>query len=174
MKLTRRHVLAAIGGLGAVGAAGAAGLSLQPTVARTPRGDLKVLDVARFSVLAAVADCICPGGDGLPTAADIGVAEKVDALLHMTDPGLATEITGLLDLLESPLAGLVLDSRPRPFTALTPDARTAVLERWRTSAILQRRTGYRAVHGLCSASYWSDPRCYPATGFTGLRRPVPT
>lgn len=174
MILTRRHLLAGLGGIGALGVAGAAGLSLQPTVARAPRGALKTLDEGRFSVLAAVADVICPGGDGLPTAAEIGVAEKVDALLDMTDPGMAAEVVGLLDLLESPVVGLLLDGRPRPFTALAVAERAETLERWRTSDLPQRRTGYRAVHGLCSASYWSDPRCYAVTGYTGLRRGVPT
>jgi hypothetical protein len=160
-------VLAGLVAVGSVGAAGGTALLLQPTARRQPGTPLKVLDERAFSVLVAVADRICPGAAGLPPASELGVAEKVDALLDRAHPGIARDVSSILALLENPLAGLFLDGRPRPFTSCTIEEQDHILERWRTSGIFVRRTAFRALHGLCSGAYWSDPRTYSFTGYPG-------
>jgi hypothetical protein len=167
MITTRRTVLAGVVGTAVIGATGAAALVALPTVIRSDLPPLALLDPRTASILAAVAEVVCPGGEGLPTAAEIGVTAKIDHLLTTLHPGASSDVIQLLGLLESALFGLLLDGRPRPFSACDAAQRTAGLERWRTSRIPQRRTGYRALHGLISASYWSDRRVFAVTGYAG-------
>ncbi|MBA2322124.1 MAG: gluconate 2-dehydrogenase subunit 3 family protein [Deltaproteobacteria bacterium] len=167
MITTRRTVLAAVVATSVVGATAGVALVAMPTAIRRDLPPLRALDPASASILAAVADVVCPGGDGLPTATEIGVVGRVDALLASMHPGAVADFTSLLGLLESALFGLLLDGRPRPFSACDPAQRAAGLERWRTSRIPERRTGYRALHGLVSGAYWSHPAVFPHTGYPG-------
>lgn len=166
MITTRRTVLAGVVGVAVVGTVGGVALLAMPTVVRSGPA-LEVLDAVSASILAAVADVMCPGGAGLPTATEVDVAGRVDALLASLHPGAAADLVSLLGLLENALFGLLLDGRPRTYTACDPAQQAAVLESWRTSRIPQRRTGYRALHGLVSGAYWSHPRVFPASGYPG-------
>jgi len=157
-----------------VGAAGAAllalggiGLTLQPTHEVAPQEPLRAFDPRAFSILAAVAETICPGGDDLPTAHEAEVAEKIDALFYQLSPAATVELSQLLRLLENALAGLFLDLRPRPFTACSPATRARVLEAWRTSRLATRRAGFKALCGLCNAAYWGTPATWGHTGYPG-------
>lgn len=167
MDPTRRTLLA-VGTAGAVALAlGGVGLALQATVPRPPDGPLKALDARAFSILAAVADRICPGGAGLPTASEARVPEKLDDLLSTLDPAVTVELSQLLRLIENALVGFAFDRRIRAFTALAPERQDAVLEGWRTSRLPLRRAGFRALAGLCNASYWATPSTWPHTGYPG-------
>lgn len=148
-------------------AAGGVGLALRASVLREPRVPLTVLDRRQFSVLAAVADCLCPAVDGLPSAWEVEVPEKVHALLVMKAEADAEEFALVLDLVENALVGLVLDRRFTTFTGSSPAVQTAVLEGMRSSRLATRRTMFTALRGLITASYWSDPRVYPHTGYPG-------
>lgn len=167
MDPTRRTLLAA-GAAGAVALAlGGVGLALQGTVPRAPGAPLVALDPRAFSVLAAVADRICPGGGGLPTASEARVAEKLDQLLSTLDPAVTVELSQLLRLIENALVGFAFDGRIRAFTALTPERQDRVLEGWRTSRLPLRRAGFKALAGLCNATYWATPSTWPHTGYPG-------
>lgn len=170
MTIRRRTVLA--GGLvGAVVLAfGGVGVALQPGQLRAARGTLQVLDARSFSVLAAVADRVCPGGGGLPSAWDLEVPEKVDTVLDRLDPASAAELRQVLLLLESGLAGLVLDGRIRPFTQCGAEAQDQVLEAWRTSRWMIRRSAYKALVSAVSAAYWADRRTWAHLGYAGPPR----
>ena len=157
-----------------VGAAGAAalalggfGLALQGTVMREPSQMLLALSPREFSILAAIADRISPGGEGLPTASEAGVAEKLDELLYKLDPTVTVELSQLLRLIENALVGLAFDGRVRVFTALSPEEQDRVLEGWRTSRFPLRRAGFKALCGLCNAVYWATPSTYAHTGYPG-------
>lgn len=167
MDPTRRTLLA----VGAAGAAvlvlGGLGLALQGTVLRAPARPLRALHPREFSILAAIADRICPGGDTLPTAVEAEVAEKVDDLLARLDPAVTVELSQLLRLIENALVGLAFDGRVRTFTALPPDGQDRVLAAWRTSRFPLRRQGFKALAGLCNASYWATPATWPHTGYPG-------
>ncbi|MCB9681636.1 MAG: gluconate 2-dehydrogenase subunit 3 family protein [Alphaproteobacteria bacterium] len=167
MALTRRGLLGVGLGGAALLAVGGIGVALRPTVLREPAMPLQALSPRAFSVLAAVADRVCPGGDGAPTAAAVHVAEKVDALMATLPSAVAAELEQALMLLENALAGLVLDGRPRTFTASTPAQQDVILATWRDSSLQLRRQVYRAVRGLTAAAYHGSPETYASVGYPG-------
>jgi hypothetical protein len=152
--------------LGAGALTAGIGLAVVPPAARAPRRPLRALTERSFAVLAAVADRICPGGATLPTAWELEVPEKVDAVLARLHPGNATDVHRALLLLDNPLAGLLLDARPASFSRASAATQDRILESWRTSGWEVRRAAYRAIVGLVNAAYWSDPRTYSHVGYT--------
>lgn len=167
MALDRRRFLALGVGGAAVLAVGGVGLSLQGTVPRAASGPLAALTPAQFSVLAAIADRLCPGGDGFPTAGELRVAEGVDALLATMHPAAAAELGQALLLVENALTGVVFDGRFVPFTAASPEAQDAALDGWRTSRIGLRRKVYKALRGLVISTYYANPAIAPLVGYPG-------
>ena len=148
-------------------ALGGVGLALQPSVHRAARQSLLSLDPASFSVLVALAETVCPAVGDLPGAWDLGVPERVDEHLATLHPADARDVHRALLLLENGLFGLLLDGRPRTFTASDPEARRDVLTRWRDSRLTVRRSAYRALVSLVSSSYWSLPRTFAVMGYPG-------
>ena len=167
MKWSRRTLIKTGLGGGLLLALGGVGLSVQSTRLRTPKTPLKALDATGFSILAAVADRIVPNGDAYPSAADIDVAGKIDLLLSTMHPGVTVELQQALKLIENPTVGLLLDGRPSPFTASSPEAQDATLRSWQGSHIPVRRTAYRALQKLCTSVYWSDEKTYALCGYPG-------
>jgi len=127
---------------------------------------LQVLSERELVILEAIAETIAPGGDGFPTASQLGVARQVDTLLVQLPPGDAEDLRAAIRLFDSPAALLLLGTRPRSFTRMSPEARVAVLERWRTGAAVKRKV-YKAVQALCASAYWSNPRVYEGVGYPG-------
>lgn len=166
-RLGRRAFLKGGLAIAALGATAGALLELQPTVWRAPRQALKVLDERMFSVLAALADRICPATDGLPSAWELRVPEKVDAWLDTLHEASVSEAILALRLLESGLLGLLLDGRPRAFTACPAEVQDRVLRAWRDSALLERRVAYRALAGLVSSTYWGEQATWRHVGYPG-------
>jgi hypothetical protein len=166
---TRRRLLRYGLGGALLLAGGGIGLSLQRTQLRAAAGPLQVLDAREFSILAAVADRLVPRAGEFPAASEIGVPEKVDALLARMDPGQVGEVRLLLRLLENATLGLVLDGRVRPFTRCSAAVQDRVLANWRDGAIQVRRVGYKALNGLCQSAYWASPEIYPLVGYPGPR-----
>lgn len=167
MSVRRRTVLKAGFAGAAALAVGGLGLGLQGTALRAPSRPLRALNEAEYSVLAAIADRVCPGGGGFPSAASLGVAESVDELLATLDPATAGEIRLLLRLLENALPGLLLDGRSRPFTACTPAQQDEALRAWQLSTLSVRRSGYKVLRSLCASAYYADPRVFAACGYGG-------
>ena len=163
--MTRRSFITRglLGGLLLAGAGGL-GLGLWPTrYGWRPRGPLKVLNQRQFAVLAAVAarTVRAPGAD--PQA----IAERVDATLAFTTDEAKHDFGQLLLLFENALAGLVLDGRPRPFTRLRPEEQDAVLDAWRDSHMVLRRSGYQALRKLTLAAHYSSPSTWDSCGYAG-------
>jgi hypothetical protein len=167
MPLSRRTVLRYGLGGALLLAAGGTGIALRSTVLRRPARPLRMLDEKSFSILAAVADRIAPPGGGFPSAAELQVAEKIDALLATMHPANTHELEQALFLLENALAGLVFDGRARPFTQLDPAAQDEALRDWQLSRLAVRRKAYVAMHGLCAAAYYASPAIYPLVGYPG-------
>lgn len=165
MALSRRSFLGL--GLGGAAVLAVAGLGLLPTTMRAPATPLRVLSPRAFSVLAAVADRICPGGGAFPPASALQVAEKIDALLAISDPSMGAELGQGLLLLDNALAGLLLDGRPTTFSGASAEAQDATLAAWATSSLALRRKVYKALRGLVAGTYYSDPRVYAAVGYPG-------
>ncbi len=167
MHLNRRRLL----GLGLGGtvfvAIGGVGVALQGTVARAPSKPLWVLTERQFSVLAAIADTVCPAVQGLPAASELQVAEGVDAFVASLHPADGAELGMALLVVDNALPAALLDRRITPFTHLSPADRVVALDRWRTSRIPTRRKIYRAVTGLVMATYWADARVHDHMGYHG-------
>jgi hypothetical protein len=186
MALSRRSFLGL--GLGGAAVLAVAGLGLLPTTLRPSATPLRVLSPRAFSVLAAVADRICPGDGAFPSAselrvaesidallavsdpsmgAELRVAESIDALLAVSDPSMGAEIGQALLLLDNALAGLLLDGRPTTFTGASPEAQDATLAAWATSSLVLRRKVFKALRGLVAGAYYGNPRVYAAVGYPG-------
>lgn len=167
MKLTRRSALGlGLGGLAAL-TLGGIGVSLSRTAPRAPRAPLQALNAQQFAVLAAVADRIVPGDDKFPSAWALRVPEKIDANLAQAEPGLAVELGMGLLLLENAVAAFALDGELSTFTRLDAAGQDATLRRWQESPLQLRRTIYKALNGLCTATYWSSPEIWPLVGYPG-------
>lgn len=148
-------------------AVGGAALVFRPSVLRTPRTTLVALSEKEFSVLAAVADRVAPARAPLPSAWEVQVPEKIDALLATVEAGTRDEIRQALNLLESAAAGMLLDGRTSTFTASSPEEQDRVLAAWRSSDLAPRRQAFKALNSLCGATYWADPAVYRHIGYPG-------
>lgn len=148
---------------GALLAVSGVGLSLWPALTRyRPRRALQVLDGVTFNVLAQAAARIVPA-DGDPAE----IAHRVDETLALGPPEAREDFGKLLKLLESGLAGLVLDGRPRPFTRLPPEKQDAALLAFRDSRLALRRSGYHALRKLCLGGYYASDSTWAAIGYPG-------
>jgi hypothetical protein len=166
-RLSRRTIVkAGLLGTGLLAFSGL-GIGLQTTVSRVPQGTLRALSAREFSILAAIADRVCMTEPGMPSASELQVAEQVDGTVFRMHRGAAKEFKQLLALFENALFGLVLDGTGRPFTACSTATQDRILEAWRLSRIPVRRTGFRAISGLCMAAYWSQPQTWTVLGYPG-------
>jgi len=149
---------------GAVLAVGGASLASWNGEARfKPTGPLEVLDTFAFSVAAAAAEAILAG-----VACDpVVMAHRMDQSLAYAAPEQQAEIRDLTRALNSPLLGLMLDGRPRPFLSLSVEGRAAALQSWGESRIVLRRSGYQALRKLAGAAYYSDPSTWAGIGYAG-------
>jgi hypothetical protein len=117
--------------------------------------------------LVAVAEAVCPDGPPWPSPTALGVAAKVDAVLARMDAADADQIVVALHLLESALAGAILDQRVGPFSSRPLALRRRSLEGWKISALPVRQTAFKALRGLCATAYFADPRTFAAVGYPG-------
>ena len=156
-------------GLGGVGllALGGAGLALQSTTLVEPQGPLRCLNVRQYSILYAVADAIVSPSEDMPSVGDLGAVETMDGLLAQLHPDDMGQILQVLSLLENALTGLLLDGRVQTFTSYSRTRRVEILDGWRTSRIGTKQQAFVALHGLCVASYWGNPKAYAFTGYPG-------
>ena len=167
MALTRRRLVQVGLGGSLVLAIGGVGLSLQGTARRPAPSTLQVLDARQFAILSALAEALIPPAPSLPSPDEIEVASKIDGLLAGLHPAVGEEFKQALALIENPVAGLIFDRRPRPFSQCSLAQRMAVLERWRSSRLGLRRQVFVAISGLVSACYWGDPRTFHHLGYPG-------
>jgi len=154
-------------GLGGAALLACGGLALRGSRLRAPRTTLQVFSETEYSVLAAIADRVNPGGDGFPPARDLDVAEKIDALLATAHPGIGGEIKQALLLVENALAAFVFDQRYETFTASPPELQDRIWADWAASSIETRRSVYKALTALCTATYWSDASLWDKVGYPG-------
>ena len=136
-------------------------------IAKTPARPLKALSPKQFSTLAAIAERVNPGGDGFPAASELEVAEKIDDVLSQVHPGIASEVGQALTLVENAVAGLIFGGRLKAFTEHPPDVQDLVWSEWAESGLETRRTVYKALTALCTATYWSDEALWELVGYPG-------
>jgi hypothetical protein len=167
MQITRRHALGVGLAGGALLALGGLGLALKASRLREPKRPLLMLTPTQFSVIAAICERVNPGGDGFPPASELLVAEDIDVLLSTVHPGLAAELQQAMDLVENALANMVLEGNWETFTASPPEAQDAIWASWAASDLETRRTVYKALTGLATATYWANPKIWDAVGYAG-------
>ena len=165
MAPSRRRLLQWGLGTGVLLTAGTLGLVLQPGELLDPPDHLDVLDAQTWTVLAAVAETLCPPSG--PSADAIDVATRVDQQLGRMHPADAAEVVLVLKLIESSVVGLFFGGGLRPFTKSTPEQRATVLARWQTSSVPDLAKGFKAVRGLVVTAYYSHPAAYIASGYPG-------
>jgi len=153
---------------GALLALGGVGLSLRgPGRLRSVPPNLKQLSERQYLTLAAVAARVCPQRKNAPSTDDVQVAQKLDLLLETMHPADSQDFKQLLNLFDNALAGLLLDGRITTFTGASAAVQDEILQSWRTSTFLVKRTGYKAMVGLCAATYFGDPSTYASVGYPG-------
>jgi len=145
-------------------------VSLLPPAHRAPRQPLRALSARAFSILAAVAERMCPGTDGLPGAWELEVPEGLDVLFDRLHPAVAADFTQALFFLENPVAGTLLDGRMARFSQSSPETQDAALQAFATSSIGARRQAFQAMKGLICATYWSHPATWAHAGYPGPPR----
>ncbi len=165
MALSRRSFI----GLGVGGAAvlSLGGIGLRPTALRPSAAPLVALDARTFSVLAAFAERVAPGGGAFPPASAVKVAEKVDALLATCPASMLAEFKQALLLFDNALAGLMFDARPSTFSSCDAQTQDAIMESWQNSRLDLRRQVYKAIRGLCAGAYYGSAEVYAAVGYPG-------
>jgi hypothetical protein len=105
-------------------AAEAAAASATPAAANP---DLKFLSAEQYGTLDAVCDTMIPRGGAFELGArDVGLAARIDGYLLKFDPTVAQGVRGALVFVEQKAPELA--GKPAPFSGLSADERTAVLE----------------------------------------------
>jgi hypothetical protein len=130
-------------------------------------GPFAVLSPSEAGVLLALARRILPQADRFPSPETVRVADRVDAFLAMSHPGVQKDVKRLLALVDSAAFGLLLDGSPRRFRSASPEGQDARLLSWSTSRIAVRRTGFRALRRLITSAYYSSPATWGAVGYPG-------
>jgi hypothetical protein len=128
---------------------------------------LQVFDALEYSVLFAVAERVIAPQPHWPALSEVDPVKNADGTLRLESDFVLGDIKKLIRLFESPVAGLLLDGRATPFTALPGAAQDAVLESWRTSRLAVRRTGYIVLRTMIAAAYFGDPRTFGVVGYEG-------
>jgi len=128
---------------------------------------LKVLNAEEFAVVWALVQRFVPLRDGFPPADSLNTAAAVDGILAMLEDETQAELKKLLMLFENALPNFLFGLRTRPFTQLDPAEQELVLAEWRDSRLALRRTGYKALRGLCVAAYYGNKATWAAVGYPG-------
>ena len=98
MALSRRSFL----GLSAAGTLvlGATGLALFPGKKVPTDGWLLTFSESQYSTLVALVETVSPGGSGIPSGVDLGVAAELDTLFSTLPPENGAEIALALGLID--------------------------------------------------------------------------
>jgi len=116
------------------------------------------LSTRQRKALELICDSFCPGGDGLPSARDLGVADAlVEAVAGNPRVSEQRELTQLLSLWDSrPLTALGGGGFKR-FRDLSKEERERVLLSWGDSRVSQRRAAFQALRKGALLFYWMLP-----------------
>lgn len=171
--LTRRVLLrTGIAGLGL--AILGTGLSFQSSkLRRAPSQPLRVFDLTEYSILAAVAERLCPSPrPGVPGAAAVDVAGLADAALFRADDEAKKGLKLALAILENGAVGALFGERVRPFTQLAPEDQDRILLAFRDSKVAVRRAIFRGLSGLTASMYYGEESTWAGCGYPGPPDPV--
>ncbi len=119
------------------------------------------------AALDSICDTFAPGGDGLPSATELGVPEALLGLVGR-NPRAAErrQVAQLLGVWDTRLLGAIAGAGARRFSSLTQGEREAVLLSWADSRLVQRRAAFQALRKGVLLAY------YGMGGANGDRNPV--
>jgi long-chain-alcohol oxidase len=126
------------------------------------------------AALDAICDTFAPGGDGLPSATELGVPETLLALVGR-NPRAAErkQVAQLLGLWDTRLLCSIAGGGLRRFTSLSQAEREKVLLSWADSRVVQRRAAFQALRKGTLLAYYGggangDPNpVWDAMGYPG-------
>lgn len=149
------------------------GIALRGTRLRPlPADGLMVFSPAEYSILAAVAERVCPPPDDkTPSATQIDVARIADRFLVAAEDDVVDGVKSALHILENALTGALFFERVTPFTALSPADQDRTLLAFQRSRVKVRQSIFRALVGMCASLYSGDPRTFPSVGYPGPPNP---
>jgi choline dehydrogenase-like flavoprotein len=105
-----------------------------------------------------ICDAVCPGGNGVPSAGDLGVADAVsDAVGKNPRVSERKQLQTLLKLWDSPALGLLGGAGFKRFSSLPREDREAVLRSWADSRVPQRRAAFQALRKAALLFYYMLP-----------------
>ena len=108
--------------------------------------------------LAAICDTLCPSGDGLPSATELGVPDALLALVARDPrPAAHRELRQLLSAWESPALTYAIGHGWRRFSALPRERREAALLSWCDSSLARRRAAFHALRKGALLMYYALP-----------------
>jgi long-chain-alcohol oxidase len=135
--------------------------------------DTWTLNPRQLGALRDICDTLCPDGDGLRSARELGVPEALtDAVALNPRSAERRQLALLLSLWDSPVLGALGGVGPRRFSALTPDRREQVLRAWADSRSPQRRAAFQALRKGALLFYYMLPAgernpAWDAIGYDG-------
>ena len=125
------------------------------------------LNPRQLRALQDICDTLCPSGDGLPSARDLGVAEAlVQAVALNPRAAERRQLALLLSLWDSPVMGALGGAGLRRFSGLPEEGRERVLRSWCDSGATQRRAAFQALRKGALLFYYMLP------GTEGPRNPA--
>lgn len=155
-------------GLAVVVVGGGALASRKTKLRREPPSGLSVLTLAEYSILAAIADRVCPEPrPGVPGASALDVAALADRLFVRAGDDAKKGVKTALAVFENGLTGAIFFERVTPFTQLSAAEQDEVLVAFRESKVGIRRTIYRALTSLAASLYYGHPDVWPSIGYPG-------
>src|SRR5437588_546854 len=116
------------------------------------------LSARQHRALEEICDALCPGGDGLPSAGDLGVPDAlVQALARNPRESERKQLAALLSAWDTPALGLLGGVGPRRFSSLARAQREQALLAWADSRLPQRRAVFQALRKAALLFYYMLP-----------------
>ncbi len=134
------------------------------------------LSVRQRRALATICDTLCPAGDGLPSASELGVPEAVLALVARDPrPAARRELKQLLSAWDSAPLTYAIGHGWNRFGALPQERREQALLSWCDSRLPQRRAAFQALRKGALLMYWALPARDggPNPAWAGIGLPAP-
>jgi long-chain-alcohol oxidase len=135
--------------------------------------DTWTLNSRQLGALRDICDTLCPDGDGLRSADELGVPEALTEAVAL-NPRAAErrQLALLLSLWDSPVLGALGGVGPRRFSALDQERRERVLRAWADSRSPQRRAAFQALRKGALLFYYMLPAgernpAWDAIGYDG-------
>jgi choline dehydrogenase-like flavoprotein len=108
--------------------------------------------------LAAISDTFAPGGDGVPSASQLGVPEAIaEAIDHNPREAERKQLGLLLTAWDTKLLTAVGGGGYARFSALPPEKREAVLLSWADSNLKERRGAFHQLRRAVLVHYYALP-----------------